>query len=171
MDFIKEKGSANNSSLLEIAKANIKENSIALALYTDKIICDNFNGIEDIEHLLELRIFNDNVEFKAIRGSMEKDFIWRIIDDNDFKEKIEELEDSYIRDFNKLTLNETHYLDIDSLKSNGNTYFATGGGKYNLPVVNAEKIEIRNYISYDEQGLACIEDFRIVKFITKGGDK
>ncbi|MBR1556021.1 MAG: hypothetical protein IJ644_11615, partial [Oscillospiraceae bacterium] len=63
---------------------------------------------------------------------------------------------------------EDQYLDIDTEKSSGTSYIATGGGAYTLPVEDAEKIRIRNYISYDEQGIAQITDFRIVQYLRKG---
>ena len=48
-------------------------------------------------------------------------------------------------------------------------YTATGGGKYSLPVENAEKILIRNYISYDSQGIAQITDYRLVEYLCGEG--
>ena len=44
----------------------------------------------------------------------------------------------------------------------------TGGGSYTLPVENAEKIRIRNYLEYVENGIVTIPDFRIIGFIQKG---
>ena len=74
--------------------------------------------------------------------------------------------------------NETLAVEIDSFgaevksvkrKSDGFEYTATGGGKYSLPVENAEKILIRNYISYDSQGIAQITDYRLVEYLCKEG--
>ena len=73
--------------------------------------------------------------------------------------------DKHLNDY----IEEKHYLDIDEKKSDGFEYTATGGGKYSLPVENAEKILIRNYISYDSQGIAQITDYRLVEYLCREG--
>lgn len=125
-----------------------------LLMYTDKFLCDTLKFIEDTEHLLEARIFTETAELKIMRPSMNEEFTYRFIDDSLPAEKD--------------CIDEIHYLDIDSKRSSGSNYTATGGGKYSLPVENAEKIQIRNYISYDSQGIAQITDFRAVRFIGRG---
>ncbi|MDE6785404.1 MAG: hypothetical protein K2J26_08570 [Ruminococcus sp.] len=124
-----------------------------IAMYTEKFECSVQQSISDVEHLLEIRIFTDKKELKIMRPTMEDDFSYRLIDDT--LDKYEYID-------------EKHYLDIDIKKSNGKEYIATGGGKYTLPIENAEKILVRNYISYDEHGLAQITDFRIVKYLKEG---
>lgn len=124
-----------------------------IAMYTEKFECTVQQSISDVEHLLEIRIFTNEKELKIMRPTMEDDFSYRLIDDT-----LSEYE--YI--------DEEHYLDIDTEKSTGTEYIATGGGKYTLPVENAEKVLVRNYISYDEQGLAQITDFRVVKYLKRG---
>ena len=88
-----------------------------------------------------------------MRPTMEDNFTYRLIDDT-----LGEYE----------FIEEKHYLDIDTKKSKGTEYIATGGGKYTLPIENAERFLIRNYISYDEQGIAQITDFRVVKYLKRG---
>jgi len=87
-----------------------------------------------------------------MRPTIADEFRYRIIDDSKMKS-------DYIE--------EKQYLDIDETKTKGFHYTATGGGKYKLTVENAEKIVIRNYISYDEQGVAQITDFRLVEYLCK----
>ncbi len=122
--------------------------------YSDKFICDTLDAISDTEHLLEARIFSETAELKIMRPTIADSFSYRFIDDNSTTEK------DYIE--------EIHYLDIDKENSSGNIYTATGGGKYTLPIENAERIVIRNYVSYDNQGIAQITDFRVVKFLKRG---
>ena len=81
-------------------------------------------------------------------------FGWRLIDDTKLSP------DDYIT--------EDQYLDINEKLSRGTSYTAVGGGRYTLPIENAEKLRIHNYISYDEQGIAQITDFRAVKYLGKG---
>lgn len=127
---------------------------IMILMYTDRFICCDQQEIDDTAHLLEARIFNDDAEIKIMRPSIADPFFFRFIDDT-------KLDDTaYIQ--------EDHYLDKNSELSSGNNYVSTGGGKYILPVEDAEKIRIRNYISYDEQDIAQIVDFRAVRFLKEG---
>lgn len=61
-------------------------------------------------------------------------------------------------------LDEKQYLDIDENRTNSesNIYVATGGGEYVLPKAHCTRIKIRNYITYDENGMGQITDFRIL---------
>lgn len=126
-----------------------------IAMYTEKFECSVQQSISDFEHLLEIRIFTDEKELKIMRPTMEDYFSYRLIDDTLGKYEY---------------IDEKHYLDIDTNpeKSTGTEYTATGGGKYTLPIENAERVLVRNYISYDEQGLAQITDFRVVKYLKRG---
>lgn len=127
---------------------------IMILMYTDKFVCCDQQEITDAAHLLEARVFNDNAEIKIMRPSLADDFSYRVIDDTDMDN------DDYIQ--------EDHFLDRNSELSSGYDYVSTGGGKYVLPVADAEKIRIRNYISYDDQGIAQIVDFRAVRFLKEG---
>ena len=123
------------------------QNGTMIVMTTEKFDCFPQGKIEDVEHLLELRIF-----------TISDSFTYRIIED-DSKEKYD-------------AIDEDQYLDINTQKSTPDeyTYIATGGGSYHLPIKNAEKVRIRNYISFDEHGIAQITDFRVVKFL-RGGEK
>lgn len=149
--YIAEYGTVNED-INQFINSQIQGGSM-IAMYTEKFECSVQKSISDVEHLLEIRIFTDEKELKIMRPTIEDDFSYRIIDDT--LEKYEYID-------------EKHYLDIDTKKSTGTDYTATGGGKYTLPVENAEKVLIRNYISYDEQGLAQITDFRVVKYLKRG---
>ena len=124
---------------------------IMILIYTDKFICCDQQEITDTAHLLEARVFSDDAEIKIMRPSIADPFFFRLINDADLNDT------AYIQ--------EDHYLDKDPKLSSGNNYVSTGGGKYVLPVADAEKIRIRNYISYDEQDIAQIVDFRAVRFL------
>lgn len=125
-----------------------------ILMYTDRFVCREQREISDTEHLLEARVFNDTSEIKVMRPTMADNFYYRFIDDT-------------VLDKNDY-IEENHYLDINENLSSGNNYVTTGGGHYSLPVADAERITIRNYISFSEQGIAQITDFRVVKFLRKG---
>ena len=117
-----------------------------------------------MEHLLEARVFNDKSEIKIMRGTIADNFYFRLIDDSKLDSEQNSKPDS------EQYIDEMHYLDIDldNKNTSGNNYVTTGGGYYSLPVADAERIKIRNYISFDEQNIAQISDFRVVKFLRKG---
>lgn len=122
-----------------------------ILMFTDKFVCCPQQKIEDTAHLLEARIFTENSEIKLMRPTIADKFTWRLIDDS--KISVDHIP-------------EDQYLDIAKIE--GFDYTATGGGKYTLPIENAEKLRVHNYISYDEQGIAQITDFRAVKYLGKG---
>ncbi len=124
-----------------------------LLMDTEKFECSPQKKIEDTSHLLDVRVFTPEKELRIMRPSIADEFTYRLIDDT-----------AGTYDY----IDEDQYLDIDAKKSSGTAYVATGGGTYTLPVEHAEKIRIRNYISYDNQGIAQITDFRIVQYLTKG---
>ena len=120
-------------------------------------------GVADVPHLLELRIFNCEREFKAVRTQTGKTFTWRIADET--------------RVCKEFYTYETQLLDIDSKKEcpenpDGTTTFtAMGGGKYNIPAKpDCDSVEIVNYIKYDEYGNMQFVDFRLKRFF-RGGKK
>jgi len=139
-----------------------------IAFFTDKISGgeyknDCFNPkITDIGHLLELRIFNDEKEFKAVRTQIGKAFKWRIAHEKDVEKDLYDY--------------ETQLLDIDSTKicekkfdGINMTFTAAGGGEYIIPAQpDFDSVELVNYIKYDEYGNMQFVDFRIKRFF-KGG--
>ena len=137
------------------------------AVHTDHFYCGTELRI-DVTHLIELRIFTDSFELKISRLNIGSDFSWRFLSDDEFKKVLSNEPDAFLGLLVNRTFDEEHYLDVDSTKSNGVNYTTTGGGKYTLPIENAEKIRIRNYLEYDENGIVIISDFRIVGFLQKG---
>ena len=73
---------------------------------------------------------------------------------------------------------ETHYLDIDAdrtynpdQKENGGwyEYQTMTGGVYHLPIRNADRVLLCNYITYDNaESIAQVCDYRFVKFLSEG---
>ena len=135
---------------------------IVYALYTNKLTCGD--NVTDIQHLMEVRIFNENGEKKLSRYSLEEDFICRVADDEYFRQKLENENDS----LENRTLEDIQYLDRDKTMSRVRNYRSTGGGEYTLPDEGYNKIHIRNYIDYDDNGIAYISDFRIVELLKEG---
>lgn len=146
--YIADFGSDDNVN--EIIDRNISSGNMIL-MFTDRFECCPQQKIEDTAHLLEARVFTENAEIKIMRPTIADKFSWRLIDDTKLSP------DDYII--------EEQYLSINEKLSSGTSYTAIGGGKYTLPIENAEKLRIHNYISYDEQGIAQITDFRAVKFL------
>lgn len=144
---------------------------IALAIYTAGVACFKWDGRLcapldadendkiDYAHLLELRVFDESSELHALRDAMGRPFSWRFIEDCESDV-----------DFAACTITEDQYLDIDARRSNtaAGEYCGTGGGFYSLPAPDACKIRLRNYIDFDEENMARVVDFRIVKFLKEG---
>lgn len=163
-DFICENGRVEDSGLEALLNSKAQSGMISYRQYTTGIFCDGFSGtVDDAAQLLEIRLFNENAEISASRPEIGMPFTWRIIDDSKFREAL-----SGDETFEDRTYTEQQYLDIDSTKSYGRNYIATGGGHYTLPVENAEKLEIRNYCIYDDNSILKIVDLRIVRILAKG---
>lgn len=127
----------------------------SLAIWTDRADCiiDKSAPLDE-DKLLEIRCFDDSGEYRAYRSVVNKDFIEReITDDKAF--------DGFF--------NEFHYLDIDEKQSKGTVKFTTGGGTYHLPeeVSDKQKLKVRNYYKFDENGIARPVDWRLVGFADK----
>lgn len=126
------------------------ENKTIFAIWTDHT--DFLFDISDLQEdkLLELRVFDENSEYRRYRSTIDKPFYERKIND--------QTDDTQYFD-------EEQYIDIDSTRSEGNVRYSTGGGKFHLPKdkLNATKIVIRNYIEFDGDGIASVCDWRIVK--------
>ena len=148
-----------SSSVSDIAPK--LEEGVVFAILTDEVVCKWQQEFEQFssDKLLEIRVFNDNEEFHAVRDSMGAAFVWRHIRD-----------DEADAGFADCTFDDVQYLDIDEKRSNVEAceYHAIGGGSYRLPIANAERIKLRNYLIYDEDGMAQIVDFRIVSIIARG---
>ena len=166
-DFISKHGETTESALLNVAEKYLCNSCVVYAVHTDHFYCGSELNI-DVKHLIELRIFTANAELKISRLSIREDFRWRYIDDSAFEQVLSDVTDDFLCQFSNRTYDEEHYLDIDTTKSNGFCYITTGGGEYALPIENAEKIKIRNYLEYDEKGIVMVSDFRIIGFVQKG---
>lgn len=166
-DFISEYGVVGNDGVNAVC-TKIKADYMLLMYTGGMVKCVPAGEISDTAHLLEARLFNESSELKLSRSTIDKDFSWRIIDDNSFRSKCDG--SSFDKIYANCTMEETHYLDIDSKKKSDEptVYTATGGGRYILPEAELERVKIRDYICYDDNGIANIADFVIVGFLKKG---
>lgn len=162
-DFICGHGTIDENELTALLNSMAESDHIAYRQYAKGIFCEPYNGkIDDIVHLLEIRLFNLTGEIRAVRSAIGKPFIWRKIDDEKFKGNLKD------ESFDERTVTEKQYLDIDSVRSSGKEYRFIGGGSYTLPIENAERIEVRSYGVYDVNGIFNPVDFRIVRILAKG---
>lgn len=123
---------------------------------------------EDLyQKALEIRMFNEQMEIKWFRSSVDKELQCREIVDKEntpsftWKGETKSLE----------YWDEYQYLDIDDSRTRAeateNVVYATGGGSYPLPIANYKdvKVKVRNYLSYEtETNQAYISDYRFVAF-------
>lgn len=132
-----------------------------VAQYTDKFDVGIWNKdiIENVNKLLELRVFDKNKEWKLFRSDIGKDFIYRCQKEDNTKEEGADYFD------------EVQLLDIDtsSSKKAPGVMHTTAGGSYNLPKEIADldraAIRVRHYFGVDsESGQAFIRDYRLVDF-------
>ena len=106
----------------------------------------------DLATVLEVRAFDKNSEFAAVRSSLAADFKWR-------------KSSQYAADSETKQFTRSHYLDIDSTVSlGGGMVQATGGGRYHLPEEAAKTIRVEYYYRFDEEGIARIIDWRLAGF-------
>lgn len=147
----------------------------AVVIFTDSFEVEKYPILSDKteklleEHLhdrlLDLRVFDESYEYRLFRGDAGSEFNSRII--NDKNPRANEGLDA--GDY----FDDEQYLDIDTKASKEifekeKKVYATGGGKYSLPLpdMNDTKIRIRNYIAYEEDtGTAYIRDWRPAGFI------
>ena len=166
-DYIFEHGIIGESDIYSLIEKYYHDGCYVYAIHTDSFFCSTKPNIKS-NHLLELRIFTENDELKLYRSNIGTDFSWRYIDDNDFENTLSGETNEFLKVFKNRVFDEEHYLDIDTTKSQGTHYTTTGGGEYTLPLENAEKVKIRNYLEYDKNGIVFVSDFRIVGFTEKG---
>lgn len=166
-EYITACGTASPDEVIALAEEYLADDCIVCALYSDHFFC-GLSPDTDVSRLMEMRIFNENGEFKICRHMLGDNFRWRYISDEQFTKRLSAESDEFLSNFRNRTFDEISYLDIDSKKSSGMNYVTTGGGKYSLPVENAERIKTRSYLDYDKNGILSINDFRIVKILEKG---
>lgn len=151
-------------------KIEIK-NGYAVMMFTDRFEVEVYPFSKQIEKhlmecfedkLLDLRVFNENAEYRIFRGDAGKAFRFRIQDDTG--------EEYY---------DDEQYLDIDEARSlesfqKGKIVRATGGGYYKLPLETfyGAKVRLRNYLAYEEDsGQAYIKDWRLLGFYLETGEE
>lgn len=136
-----------------------------IAMMTDVLCIQTLEKEEfDREYLykkaVEIRMFNEEEEVKWFRG-MNRELHCREIKDQ--------------KGMNPLLFwDEWQYLDIDEKRSKPGQgiAYATGGGKYELPLDDYKdaKIKIRNYLEYEEDTKQLyISDWRAVGFSNESG--
>ncbi len=114
---------------------------------------------------LEIRIFDEDSEWKWFRTGIGKAYHFRMLRDD------EETKNDWLHWWN-----ESQYLDIDMKRTKKerekgkisiDEVYATGGGKYPLPVQADDdtKIRIRNYLGEDaDTGELYVKDWRLAGF-------
>lgn len=123
-------------------------------------------GDEDrLAHLLELRVFEVAQEMHVARDYMGAPFAWRLVGGNDEALGKQGLT---LDDIQFLDINRKVYERLCEQDSTGRTYRSMSGGTYRLPIAGANRIHLRNYLEYDEDGVAGIVDFRIVSLLREG---
>jgi hypothetical protein len=155
---------------------------ICLSYYTDEFKAQRVRNtaeqalIKDIDKLLEIRIFNADREFLARRSNVGGGFSWRLTDDKSLDDKANGTKPFY-DSYQDLDIND------DKLEEDGQTgqvdLYTTVGGKYSLPSdilydeksvnckARATKIKLRNYLKYDNIGMATVVDTRMCGFVEK----
>lgn len=141
----------------------------AVVMLTDRFIVDRYPlsteneqllGAVFEQKLLDMRVFNESMEYRLFRTDAGKEFKFSSLPDEG-------------REF----FDDFHYLDIDEKRSEetfrrDGTVRATGGGYYRLPLEDYHnaKVIIRNYVDYDENsGQAYIKAWRLAGFKTDAG--
>lgn len=152
-DFINKNGKANEAEINTILANYKSDTSLLFCIYTTKFCCTEYHPIEDISHALEIRLFNESGELKAVRANIGQDFVWRYISDENISEDC--------------TYDEIQYLD--AAKNDSTDYISIGGGHYEMPDAGYERVHIRHYGKYNADGMFELKDFRLVKLLRKGG--
>ena len=152
-EYIKVNDKAPESEINFLLETYKKNDSFLFCVYTDKFCCIRYRPVEDIAHALEIRLFDEHGELKAVRANIGKEFVWRYITDEDVSKDC--------------TYDEVQYLD--AAKNDSEKYTAIGGGHYYMPEAGYERVVIRHYGTYDEKsGMFSLKDFRIVKLLKEG---
>ena len=153
-DQIKEKGRTDEAGLNTLLERSKNDDKLMLCIYTTKFACTGLKPVDDTAHLLEVRAFDKQGEFRALRGNIGRDFVWRYISDEGIDESC--------------TYDEIQCLDVDSQKTVGTEYVSIGGGHYEMPAEDYDRVVIRHYGTCDDNGVFALKDFRIVKLLKKG---
>ena len=151
-EYIKVNDKVHESEINVLLEKYKTDDSLLFCVYTNRFCCTKFNPIEDVAHALEIRLFEEHGELKAVRANIGRDFVWRYITDEGVG--------------TDCTYDEVQYLD--AAKNDSTEYTAIGGGRYEMPEAGFEHVVIRHYGEYDESGMFSLKDFRIVKLLREG---
>ena len=160
--WIQESGCCLESEFKEMIRERYKNFEVYIALYTDSFECKRIEvmnlNLLNCNKLLEIRLFNKNAEFYAVRGTIGKDFSWRLTNDDNL-DKLD-----YVERIHYIDINES--MEYSEMNENGNKcLITTVGGMYSLPIKTEKRVKIRSYITYDDNGSAKVVDNRICGFI------
>lgn len=160
------------TTFLNKAKDTFKglQNTVYVIItYTDSFEVIKYSDLSDAkikeEKLLDIRIFNESAEIRMYRDYCGNTFypIVEIVDSR-MQDKFE-----YYDDY--------QYIDIDtkrSVKNSDGKVRATGGGWYRFPFsgkdIEGIKLQIRNYVAFDQNGQAYIKAWRLVSFCNNKGE-
>ncbi|MBQ8121480.1 MAG: hypothetical protein IJ172_11985 [Ruminococcus sp.] len=150
-DYIKEKGRANENELNALLERFKSDDAKMLCIYSNRFACTAYQQITDTAHLVEVRMFDAKGEFKAVRGNICGDFAWR-----------------YLSGQSDYMYSEIQYLDIDEKKTTSSDYVSIGGGHYEMPDKDYDRVEIKHYGEYDDNGIVTMTDYCIVRLLKKG---
>ncbi len=138
-----------------------------IAMLTDRLYIRELGREEPdqdefYEKAMEIRMFNEEEEVKWFRG------VGQELRCRERKDRKEDMDPLFFWD-------EWQYLDIDGPRSKPEKgiAYATGGGRYELPLGDYKdaKIKIRNYLEYEEDTMQLyILDWRIVGFSKERGE-
>ena len=84
--YIKANGKVSENGLNALLEQYKTDEALLFCVYTTKFCCTQYSPIEDIAHALEIRLFDERGELKAVRANIGKDFVWRYINDEDVPE-------------------------------------------------------------------------------------
>ncbi len=79
--YIKANGKVPESGLNALLEQYKNDETLLFCVYTTKFCCTGYSPVEDIFHALEIRLFDEQGELKAVRANIGRDFVWRYISD------------------------------------------------------------------------------------------
>lgn len=175
--WIKEQGDVNEAGLREQILKYIDASRFVVAYFTDRFVLEHageevINGL-DIGKLLELRLFDQEMELLVRRSSVGTEFHWRLADDQYMREvflhKASDLQAGLPDQVELLYIDGRQKIDYNPERSKDAgdkiCVMSTVGGCYTVPSgIPMEYIAVRTYYSYAEDGMAVAADFRLRGF-------
>lgn len=117
-----------------------------------------------IDKVLELRVFNEDGEYKWFRGNIGSEFTYRKLFDSESGDEYEE------------PIEESQLLDVDSTRLGGRRVHTANGGSYELPFEvktgDTPCVKVKYYVpryNPDDKGTvhAYVKDWRLAGFFPK----